>query len=210
MSEAKVEIPAPPPLTQTLVRRILGFGVWVAIGLAPFLGKVRVPGFTALLELYPPSLRWLIPLSGILMGAVALTVEYVGDRHLEESSLDRWFRRGLIVWVASFVLLLALYPFLVTRVEFATAGEPGAWDSASFVTGGLTVPAHPPGYPCECAAGTPADRCIESISFNDVNVRTCFGPTRVAFSNLALAAVYLLLTGSFAAAVGVLVLRQRE
>ena len=200
---AKPKIPAPPSLSQTLVKRILGFGVWVAVGLAPFLGAYRLPPFSSLLELYPDALRSvLLPLSGFLMGVIALKVEITGIGRLTRKSLDRWLRLSEITLGVSFVLLVVLYQLLVVRVPY----PPGM---VAVVTGALTVPVHPPESACQCPPGQDAGLCIEDISFKDVNVRTCFGPWRVKLANLALTVLYLTLTGSFAAAVGVFVLRQK-
>lgn len=213
MTEPTVEkskIPAPPPLSQTLVRRILGFGVWVAIGLAPFLGAFRVPGFTSLLELYPYSSRLeVLALSGLLMGMIALVIENAGAGRLTRKSLTKWFRNALITLAVSFLLLVFLYTFLVTRVEAQLAPPPAPPETQAFVTAGLTVPAHPRGSECKCEAGQDARSCLENISFSETNVRICFNPVRVTLASLFLRLLYLVLTGSFAASVGIFVLRQK-
>lgn len=208
--EAKPKIPAPPSLSQTLVKRILGFGVWVAAGLAPFLGAYRVPLFSALLELYPSSLRpVLLPLSGFLMGVIALKVETAGTGRLTRKSLDRWLRISEITLAASFLLLVVLYQLLVTRVTYQLHRPPAPSTTEAFVTGTLTVPVHQEDSECKCPQGQDAKGCIEKISFNDSHMETCFGPRRVVLARLALTLLYLALTGSFAAAVGVFVLRQK-
>jgi len=207
-ADAKPKIPAPPSLSQTLVKRILGFGVWIAVGLAPFLGAHKLPLFPALLELYPASLRpVLLPLSGFLMGVIALKVETAGVGRLTRKSLDRWFRRAEVMLAASFLLLVVLYLLLVARVQYQRLPPPAPTETMAFVTGAPTVPAHP--GECECRQGQNADACIEDISLNEKLVPTCFGPWRVKLASLALTLLYLILTGSFAAAVGVFVLRQR-
>ncbi|HEX3126246.1 MAG TPA: hypothetical protein VH394_02855 [Thermoanaerobaculia bacterium] len=207
---AKPKIPAPPSLSQTLVKRILGFGVWIAVGLAPFLGAYRIPLFSALLELYPASLRpVLLPLSGFLMGVIALKVETAGAGRLTRKSLDRWLRRAEITLAASFLLLVVLYQFMVARVQYQRLPPPAPAETQAFVTGALTVPAHPSDSKCQCPQGQSAEDCIEDIAAKDNHVRTCFGPGRVKLASLALTILYLTLTGSFAAAVGVFVLRQK-
>jgi len=209
-ADAKPKIPAPPSLSQTLVKRILGFGVWVAVGLAPFLGALRVPGFSGLLDLYPSSLRpVLLPLSGFLMGVIALVVENAGSGRLTRKSSDRRFRSALITLAASFVLLVVLYLFLVVRVQHQALPPPAPPESQAFVTGAVTVPAHPKESECKCPEGQDAEQCIEDVSFKESHVRTCFGPGPVKLASLVLTVLYLTLTGSFAAAVGVFVLRQK-
>lgn len=54
---AEAHVPPPPPLARQLVHYILGFGVSVAVGLAPYLGRVNVPLFDSLLKLIPTSIH---------------------------------------------------------------------------------------------------------------------------------------------------------
>ena len=62
--------PGPTPIARRYVSYVVGFGVALGIGLAPFLGKVA--GVDALLNLFPRSLHGsLIPLSAFLMGFIA-------------------------------------------------------------------------------------------------------------------------------------------
>jgi hypothetical protein len=210
--------PAPKPeppssLTETLVRQVVGFGVWVALGMAPFLGTVRVPGFTNLLDLYPVSLRgWLIPLSGLLMGVVAVVIEFLATYRLTQREIGRWFRRTLILWIASFLLLILLYPILVTRFRYVLpleGKEETEEVTLALITGTPTVPMLK-SPDCKCEPGWDAERCIGNISANEVNIRQCFGSMRVQLSNQALVLLYLLVTASFAASVGLLLLQQRR
>jgi len=200
--------PGPPSsLARTFVRQVVGFGVWVALGMAPFLGTVRVPKFTALLDLYPRSLQgWLIPLSGLLMGVVAVVIEFLATYRLTQREIGRWFRRTLILWIASLLLLILLYTILVTRVSYVQGKEEVV---AAWVTGTTTVP-QSKGPDCGCTPGWDAARCIEGITAKEANIRQCFGSLRVQLSSQALALLYLLLTASFAAAVGLLLLQQRR
>src|SRR5437016_3481091 len=83
--------PPPPPLARRWIRYLLGFGVSVAIGLAPYLGKVHVPLFSPLLDLIPESLQTtILPLSSALMGIVAVGVQWYGGERLTE----QWLRRA--------------------------------------------------------------------------------------------------------------------
>jgi hypothetical protein len=190
---------APTPVALRFVRYVLGFGVWVAIGLAPFLGTVKVPLFESLLSLYPTSLHWVIPVSGLLMGAIGMAVEHAAGKRTAARTLDRWFRRGLGIFAVSLVLLILLYPVLVTRVPYH--GE----QIASFVTG-PSVPATLPSS-CGCEPGGSRAGCIQDISFDPVKIETCFGSGQVLLSGQVLVLLYLLLTGSLAACGGVLVLQ---
>ena len=67
-------------LSKKFVRYIIGFGVGVAVGLAPYLGILNVPFFKPLLSLIPEAVRGTaIPLSAALMGIVAVVIQSYGS-----------------------------------------------------------------------------------------------------------------------------------
>lgn len=209
------EVPEPAtPVTRTYLRYLLSFGVWFVAGLAPLLGKVKVPGFSALIEMYPADLQdWLIPLSGFFMGMMAVVVEFASAKTISTSKLTRWFVGTVVLFAVSLGFLLVLYLFVVVRIDKAIvrdANAPPERISLAVVTGTLDVPRQRPGSGCGCLEGQAADQCIGDISLNPTAVRACFGSQRIALATLALAALYLALTGSFAAAVGLLLLSQRR
>jgi hypothetical protein len=206
-------IEAPTQVASDLRRRIIGFGVWFVIGLAPLLGNFEVPLFTAVIAMYPADLqRWLIPLSGLLMGMIAIAVDYtVGAKKPSkalEKNVDWWFVRTLVVFLAAFVILIGLYVFTVTRVGHRT-GPSREMIHSAIVTGTQQVPPQPPGSSCMCSPRQDAEQCINDISLNPAYIRTCFGNNRVALATVALALTYLAVMGSFVAAVGIGLVRHR-
>src|ERR1051325_2256248 len=85
-----------PPLTSTLVRYVLGFGVSVGVGLAPYLGRLNVPLFTPLLSMMPVSLQdTAIPLSAALMGVVAVAIQWHGRERLNRKWAEKTFKKTL-------------------------------------------------------------------------------------------------------------------
>lgn len=186
-----------PSTTRTYLRYFFEFTVGVGVGLAPFLGLKKVPGFVAVIEIYPIDLReWLVPLSAIMMGMIAVIVQWFSSNKPAKKSLTRLFVGSVAAFFLSLTLLaLVVYPFVVTRIE-----------KFAVVTGSLDVPRQPPGSRCTCTEGQPADQCLADITLNPINVRSCFGTKPVAIATLELAALYLMLTGSFAAAVALVVL----
>jgi hypothetical protein len=210
------ESPEKPPssFAADYGRRIRWFGIWFLVGIAPFLGKVKVPGFSALIELYPASLQgWLIPLSGIFMGMMAVVVEFVASRHAEEAVLVRWFVRNTAVFLFALLLLVSVYIFTVVQMERSIIRGPNAVPEVvniAVITGSRTVPSQYAGSDCKCPLGEPAERCLADSSLKPENVALCFGSNRIAFSTLALVLLYLAVTGSFVAAVGLLLMRQRS
>ncbi len=195
--------PITPPDKTTLrfARMLLGFGVWFVIGLAPFLGAKVLPGFTAVVEMYPETLRgWLIPLSGLFMGMIAVVVDFAAGDELTRDAIRARFRRAVWIFGVSLLLLIGAYLYSVVRI-------PG-YDA--IVTGSPTVPASKEAG-CGCPVGTSAKKCIlEGITLDADNIEACFGAGRIAAAQAALAVIYLLVTGSFAAAVGLLLLAKRR
>jgi hypothetical protein len=205
MSEARTDwFSFLPPVAKKWVKYLGGFTVGVGVGLAPFLGAAAVPGFRPLLSLYPIYVReTLIPLSILLMGMIGVIVQLASFGKPSKKKLKRWFIGSVVVFVVSFLVLLGLYSLFVVRID-------GKQDSElvpfTVITGTPTVPPRPPMSRCTCVVGEPAELCIADISLNPLNVRSCFGVQRVIVATLALSLLYLILTSSLAAAVGLLVL----
>jgi hypothetical protein len=194
------------------VRRMIEFGVGVAVGLAPFLGYTKVPGFRAVIEMYPLTLQgWLIPLSGLFMGMIAVTVDFAKERKIGQRVLTRWFVRTVATFLISLIVMIALYLFMVTTNEQTVRLPDGTLDQITHanVTGTTTVPSAV-SRNCGCKPLDDAEDCVASMSLEPAKIKACFGGTRIAFASLALALVYLVVTGSFAAAVGLLILEQRR
>jgi hypothetical protein len=207
------KVATPSPFANSFARRILGFAVWFAIGLAPFLGKVRVPGFTAVIEMYPLTLqRWLIPLSGLVMGMIAVAIEFASERHHLRRTLTRWFIGTVAAFVVSLIVLLYLYKGVVTGVEQSVRLENGEISqfTQAVVTASTRVPSPLPDPDCGCRPGQTAAKCLVAISLAPENIDVCFGSEAVSDATVHLALVYLALTSSFAAAVGLLMLDQRR
>ena len=55
-----------------------------------------------------------------------------------------------------------------------------------------------------------AQTCLPQISANLGTIATCFGAQRIAIAKIALAFLYLLVTGSFVASVGLLILYRKR
>lgn len=201
----KPAVKAPSSVATGFVRYILGFGVWVALGLAPFLGAgARIPGFAPLLDLYPQSLRsWLIPLSGFLMGTIALVVEYAAGQRLVLKRARAWFKRSIIVLLSTFFILVMVYGLLITRIPLGDGSR-----HVAVVTGWSLPTPIPEG--CECEATMTNEQCVEEITVSPVNIGACFGRGRVELARRALSLLYLVLTGSFAVSVGVVLLLKRD
>jgi hypothetical protein len=187
----------PTPLAKHFVRYLLGFGVGVALGLAPYLGEINVPFFKSLLTLIPNSLRdTVLPLSAALMGLIAIVVQWYGTERLSKRWLRRTFNRTILFSLFSLIALIVAHSFVVTTVPFL-AGR----DSASFVVGFQ----RPEGGTCR---GLSDAECIKTLTFNEAKIESYWGDRQVRLSKLVLTFFYLLFTSSFGALVGLVVLKK--
>jgi len=181
-----------------LVRAILGFGVGVAIGLAPYLGTVAIPGFHPLVGLYPASVRdIMLPLSAAVMGIVAVWVEWYGYERLTEAWRRRTFLRTLAVVLVGLLLLIVIHTVFVLHVSIE-----GGERSVPFVIGMNRQPS------CKCEPGLSDAQCVATVTtFNPASIEACWGDRNVRVAKLALILSYLLFTGGFGGLVGLTLLR---
>jgi hypothetical protein len=191
----------PTPIARRFVRYLVGFGVGVAIGLAPYLGKLRLPLFAPLLDLIPQSLQdTVLPLSAALMGMLAVFVQWTAAERPSQKWLRTMFRRTLVLALVGFVLLVVAHTYMVETIPVTSGESTGA---VSLVIG-LKRPADEG----DCR-GLSNAACIKSVLTMDQAAVTDFwGDHPVRLSRLALIATYLLFTSSFGLLVGLLVLRR--
>lgn len=191
-------MPSPPPLVRKLGRYILSFGVSFAIGLAPYLGRVKVPGFTPLLSLIPATIQDVaIPLSAALMGIVAVVVQWYGGEEVSRAWLRKHFKRALLLVLSSFMLLIVVHTLVVVRVEFL-----GGQDSETFVVGFKRT--HKP----PCTAEVSDSNCIKLLTFDVSRIESFWGDRQLRMARLALILSYLVFMSSFGLLVGLLLLKQ--
>ena len=185
-------IPPPTPLARRFVRSVLGFGVGIGLGLAPFLGKVV--GVDALLRLYPQEMQAsLITLSSFLMGIVAAAIQYYAGEGIGRTTLRRWFRRSLIGLLGALLLLIVLYELFVERVS--TRNTPLVIALSRTET-------------CDCPAKLGDAACIEQITVDPAALDSCWGSRPRKMSRLLLRLSYLLVTGGFGVLVGLLLIQE--
>ena len=202
-----------PPLakltgtSKLFVQRMLQFFVAVAIGLAPFLGKLPVPGFTALLEMFPLQLQnGLLPLSSVLMGVIVVTTDFLlSDRPLNRKRARSILFSLVAVAGVGLVGLLAVHTRAVAQIPFD-----GGTRTATFVVG------FPPREyagdicPTKCL-GRSASDCIKSqLALTPEVITTCFGEEKVSFASLVYSLLYLSVMGALAAMVSVGILASRK
>jgi hypothetical protein len=192
-----------PPSVRKWISLVIGLSVGVALGLGPFLGKVAVPGFVPLLQLFPDGLRTTaLILSSFLMGLVAVGVHYYADVSIRKGKLDRLFLAFMVACALSFFSLFFVYQSCTTVVD-----SPGAHAQFTFITGfGERLPS------CASACDptlSPAD-CIVKLGFNPAIIATCFGSSAIGHATTAMLLAYLLVMSTFGGIIGVLTYKRSK
>lgn len=168
------------------------------MGLAPYLGILRVPLFSPLLNLIPGSIQdTAIPLSAALMGMVAVVVQWYGGEHITHKWLRKLFGRTLLVSMITFLALIVIHTSVVVVVPIL-----GGEDEVTVVVG-FTRPIKPP-----CTVGVSDLECIERITLDPSAIESFWGDRQVRLARLALVLSYLIFTSSFGALIGLLLLRE--
>jgi hypothetical protein len=193
------------PLPRRFARYVLSFGVSVGVGLAPFLGKVKVPGFDALLEVLPQQLQTtIIPLSAFLMGLVAVAIQFYLNERIGAGNLRRYFQAGFIAMVLSFFMFVVLYRLFVVRVTF---------DKGRSSTAVVVTPSRLEG----CGCLNPLTKkplsdydCVRTLSFDPGAHASCWGGTALKARELSLMIPYLFLTSGFGGLIGLLILKEER
>jgi len=187
------------PLARKFVRYLVGFGVGVGIGLAPYLGVVKVPLFRSLLSLIPDSIQdTVIPLSAALMGTLAVAIQWYAGETVTREALRKLFNRTFIVAVATFVFLTVIHTFVVVTI-------PRTNDDAISVIVGFTRPAND-----KCPPDVSHAVCVKRVTTDPAEIESLWGDRRIKVARLSLMFAYFLFTGAFGTLVGLVVLREAK
>jgi hypothetical protein len=190
---------APTSLANDFIRYVLGFSVSVAVGLAPYLGKLQIPLFDSLLNLIPSSVQdTVLPLSAALMGLIAVVIQWYGLHNLKLSWLNTWFRRTIALAGVTFLTLFVIHTLVVVRVEIL-----GGEDSERFLVG-FVRPDRPP-----CPADISDAACIKKLTLDPAEVESFWGSKQIRIATLALVLPYLGFTSSFGMLIGLVLLRKK-
>jgi len=186
----------PPLMTQRWMRMMLAFGFSVALGMAPLLGKIKIPGFSSLLEMFPTFpfdfTTQLLAVTGLLMGLTALLVQYFQYERISSVRRRLWFIRLAIVLGFALIVLFALYVFNVEQA--------GNYN----VLIGWNEPI------CRACAEMARSECLSEITLATKDIDRCFGSFPVRLAALLLAVLYMAAMSLLGALVGLLVLREKR
>jgi hypothetical protein len=186
-----------PRFTATWLRYVLGFSVSVAVGLAPYLGKVKVPLFTPMLSLIPESLQDIaLPLSSASMGIVAVVVQWYASQKLGPMQTHRLFVRIATACVMTLLVFSAIEVLCVVRIEV-----PAVDGTVTFAIG----PIHPHKPPCE--KGSRAECITQKLkTLNETKIESYFGEVQGNVAKLLLVIAYTAFMSLFGTMVGLTVL----
>ena len=192
-------IKPPTPVARKFVNYIVGFGVGVGVGLAPYLGLLEILLFKPLLTLIPETIQYtIIPLSAALMGTVAVVIQWYAREHLSLSGLRSYFKRTLSLLIITFATLVVIHTLVVVSVPIL-----GGKDSVSFIVG-FARPTTPP-----CPADVSDAECIKRLTLNPSIIASFWGDRQVRIATLLLIFLYLFFTGSFGTLIGLIILREQ-
>src|SRR5208337_110101 len=174
------------------VKYVLGFSVSVAVGLAPYLGRVNVPLFTPMLSFIPLSLQdTAIPLSSAAMGIVAVVVQWYDSQQVSKGWASKVFGKTVAACVLSLLAIVVVETFGVERVYV-----PSIKETASFVVG-FSYPHTPP---CQ---GLGRAKCItERLVLDQDTITTYFGEGQVKSAQFLLVLTYTVFMATFGVMIG--------
>lgn len=188
----------PTALARRYVRLVVGFGIGVGVGLAPFLGKI--PGLDALITIFPQSFRgFLIPFSAFLMGLVAAAIQFYSGETINRRVLRRRFGISLGLLLMGLFLLFVFYSLFITPVPVK-----GGKATVPVIIAGPRLQ----GPRCDCPPSYGDIQCIQELSFDLAAIETCWDAGSIRLRRMLLSLSYLAVTGGFGALIGLLLLQE--
>ncbi len=193
-------LPAPPPATRRWLSALLALAVTVPLSMAPLLGNLEIPGFKALLSLFPRGLQdTALPLASLAMALVAVSVQFFS----RDKFSGRKLRRAFIALVAAlFILLLALawrHSQTVVAMKVGPEGE-----TASFVVSAQRSAS------CPCPADRGDAECIQRLGLDGSRLPVCWSEREIRGNSFVLLLLYVLLMSGLGALVGLLVMARTQ
>lgn len=181
----------PTSLARRFVRYVLGFGVGVGAAVLVFLT-------TGLFQVIPDAVRDVaLPTSSLLMGLVAVGVQFYARESIRRRTLRHLFTAGVAILVIGVVLFLSLY---VLDVQTVNGGD----RTFVVVLPGSRLPG------CPCSAETSDEDCVLRLGFDGATPRTdtCWDRFRIRRVRAELLLTYLLITIGFGVLVGMVVVQE--
>lgn len=185
MSPSRINLPAS---TKKLIGLALGLGVVFVCTMAPFTGAKRIPYFQPLADaLLEKHKSLLLPVSGILLSAIALTIHFYYGGKLSLKKLQRAFFVTLAVFLVSVGAFITLPRYVV---------KPGCLERPT-VVGWSRLPG------CVCGEDVPDAECYVR---NVCQMAGCWSQGQVNAVESSIYASYLGSLCGFVALAGIVVL----
>jgi hypothetical protein len=179
------------------VRLVIGFGVSVAIGLAPLLGTLNLPLFNSLLSLYPETVKKpAIVIGSACIGVVAVLVEWNGRRQQDERWVGRQFARAIGGALTFIICLAVAWNFCVAQIPIPDS-------QTAYVVVGFTEPANPP-----CEKLSKSECVARKLTTDPSAIETYWGSNQLSLARLLLQFSYWGFLSSFGVMIGILMLRR--
>lgn len=193
-------LPAPPPATRRWLSALLALAVTVPLSMAPLLGTFDIPGFKALLSLFPRGLQdTALPLASLAMALVAVSVQFFSRDRFSGRKLARAFT----VLVAGLFLLLLVLAWRHNQTVVAMKVGPTG-ETASFVVAAERRAS------CPCPEGSGDAECIQRLGLDGSRLPVCWDERAVRGNSFVLLLLYVLLMSGLGALVGLLVMARTQ
>jgi hypothetical protein len=195
---ATKRLPRLPPKAAKYLRYLLSFVATLGVGISP-LWVSRIPGFNAILDVFPVELRDVIPWASLLMSITAVGVQFFGGEAIDARRLGLAFIAIYVLLVLSIFVLFFQYKATVIRVQV-----PGAGAKVAYLVGSRQLPT------CECAKrGMQIEECIgRGITVNPEDVANCYPRREITTNATILSALYMFVMFLLGTLVGLLVLKE--
>jgi len=194
------DLPALPATARRFFINLLALTVTLGVGIAPFLGVTRVPGFITIGELFPLNLqRAVAAFAAFLITLAAVGVQFFGGDRFQAGRLKTAF---IIVSVALLAAVLVLY---LTYTSWVAHVEVGGNLSAAYIVGPRMLP------DCPCVAHKlQITSCIGPVlDTNPAHVEDCYPREDIVVRKNGLSLLYLFAIFSLGVLIGLVVLREK-
>ena len=193
------KLPILPSHAGKWLRYVVAFSVTLGVGLAPLLGRVRVPGFTPIIELFPVNVQTAaVPFAAFLMAIPAVLVQYFAGERV------RFFRPRVVLALSAVLFALVLSLFSLYDDYVIQVQPNGGADTLSYIVGSRMDPN------CVCAKKhLPIRQCIgPQISADPLEIDSCYDEAELRARKKYLSLTWILLTATFGILIGLLVLKE--
>lgn len=192
-------LPLLPGHASKWLRYVIAFSATLAVGLAPLLGSVRIPGFSPIVSLFPVNVRTsMVPFAAFVMAIPAVLVQYFAGERI------RFFKPRLVLVLSAALFGLIMMLFLQYNEYVVPVDTLGKGGTISYIVGTRMKPS------CECAKKhLDIVPCIgNAISAAPVEVDDCFEPPDLRHRKGLLSITYIVMSACFGSLIGVLVLKE--